>query len=107
MAYKVTVSLVNEDRGYIYSEYEEELGAFALDGDGRPIMGDVYRSAQSEYGRCQSSVYVDVADGPPKRVGWYFVSRQEYEDYREHGERFYLRGAWVSVVETSRGLVAV
>ena len=39
-----------------------------LKDDGTPDFGAIYREAQAEYGRCQSSVYVDVADGPPKRV---------------------------------------
>ena len=82
------VSLVNEDRGYIFSEWEEEL-------EDEMTMGELYRSAQSEYGRCMSKIYVDREEGTPKPVGWYFVKRDRYDDY--YSNETYLRGAWVTV----------
>jgi hypothetical protein len=77
----------NEDRGYIFSEFSEEFE------DETP--GEIFRAMRSEFGRCQSSVYVDQKDGPPKRVGWFFISRQNYDDY--HSTDTYLRGAWVTL----------
>lgn len=81
------ISLTNEDRGHLFSEWSEELDDDYSD-------GEVYRMAQREYGRCMGKVYVDpAAGGAPKPVGWFFVSRQRYEDTAEP----YLRGAWVTL----------
>lgn len=79
----VDVVLTNEDTETRFSEWTEEYDGSA---------GELFREARGEYGRCVSSVYVDQKNGPPKRVGWFFVSRQEYEDW---GHDTYLRGAWV------------
>lgn len=95
MSYAVSVTLTNEDAGYCFAEWVEDIHEYDLDEHGQPISGDIYRTAQAEYGRCTSSIYVDMPSGPPKRVGWFFVSRERYEDTGEP----YLRGAWVSVVE--------
>lgn len=92
--YAVSVALVNETEGHRFSDFEEELHRFDLKEDGTPDMGEIYRQAQREYGRCVSSVYVDREDGSPRRVGWYFVKRCQYEDTGEP----YLRGAWVRVL---------
>lgn len=95
VTYRLAVTLTNEDKGYRFSEWAEDVPDWWLNDDGRPDMGRVYRELQAEYGRCTGSVYVDRAEGgPPIRVGWHFLSRQRYEDTREP----YLRGAWVSVV---------
>lgn len=95
MAYEVEVVLTNEDEGYQFSSFSEPLVEWRhAKADGTPDFGAIYRSAQSEYGRCQSSVYVDTAAGV-KRVGWFFVSRQRYDD----STGSYLRGAWVTVIE--------
>lgn len=147
MTYMLKISLVNEDKGRIFSEWDEDIDPFDLTDEGEPDFGAIFRQAQREYGRCASSVYVDVhsgeghepttcgncglvwcnkhdpAHGPlcpkchgrgyttapvgVKRVGWYFVSRQEYDDYRGHGDRTYLRGAWVSVAERVETAVTV
>lgn len=95
MSYKLSFSLTNEDEGYRFSEWDEDVPDWLLTDDETPDFGAIYRECQSEYGRCQSSVYVDVNGGPPKRIGWYFVSRQRYEDTGQH----YLRGAWVTIYE--------
>jgi hypothetical protein len=94
-AYAVRVDLVNEDREARFAEFEERIGGDFLTDDGRPAFGEIFRAMQAEYGRCASSVYVDREGSKPDRIGWYFVSRQAYEDTGEP----YLRGAWVSVVE--------
>lgn len=90
--YRVRTSLTNETEGHVFSEFTEPLEDWGLGDDGTPNFGLIYRVMRSAYGRCVSSVYVDT-DGPPRRVGWFFISRQEYEDTRES----YLRGAWCTV----------
>lgn len=42
--------------------------------------GQLYRSCQSELGRCTGKVYVDRAEGPPVAVGWVFVARRPFAD---------------------------
>ena len=85
-ANSIRISLTNETEGYVFSEVRESLD------DYYETPGDVYRALQREYGVCRSKVYVDTSDGP-KHVGWYFESRQQYEDTGEH----YLRGAWCTL----------
>ena len=71
----------------------------------RPFTDDVgrlYRSLQSEYGRCTGHGYIDTTSGETVPVGWVFVKRVEYDDagrYGFRGERTYLREVWVSVGE--------
>lgn len=91
----ILTSLTNETAGHRFSDFSEPVEDWLLKDDGTPDMGAIYRMAQEEYGVCRSSVYVDRQDGPPTRVGWYFESRQKYEDTGEP----YLRGAWITVAE--------
>lgn len=91
--FSVHITLTNEDAGYYFSDWREDIEDWQLDDNGQPPFGVLFRAYRAEFGRCQSSVYVDVDGGPPRRVGWYFVSRQRYEDSDES----YLRGAWVVV----------
>jgi hypothetical protein len=91
---EIMVSLTNETAGHIFSEWSEPVEDWLTRDDGSPDLGAIYRLSQQEYGVCRSSVYVDpAAGGPPRKVGWYFESRQRYEDTNEP----YLRGAWVTV----------
>lgn len=54
-------------------------------GEGEPYqtgydkLGDLYRDAQKQHGRCVSYVMVDVVKGTPRsiRVGWVFRKRQQ------------------------------
>lgn len=85
---RIHFTLTNETEGHSFSEWSEEANE-------EWTRGDIYRMAQEEFGRCASSVYVDTASGSPKRIGWFFVSRQRYEDTGEP----YLRGAWVTVTD--------
>jgi hypothetical protein len=91
--YRILTTLTNETNGHQFSEFAEDIEDWLLDDDGRPRFGEIYRLAQREYGRCTSSVYVDTPHGL-RRVGWFFVSRQHYEDTGEP----YLRGAWVTII---------
>ena len=89
----IEVSLTNETNGYIFSEHVDKLdNNHVLDEN--PTMGEIYRCYQKEYGRCMSRVFIDTPNGR-KTVGWFFVSRQHYEDTNKP----YLRGAWVTVGE--------
>lgn len=94
-------SFVNEDKGYIFGE-GEWIEAFTDD------RGRLFREMQKDYGRCTSSVYRDVPDGPPVKTGWYFQKTMEYEDSRPRYDSYsgrmkpaetYLRGVWVEVRE--------
>ena len=87
MARELHITLTNEDKGYQFSEYTEPV-------DPDTTFGELYRMLQREYGRCQSSVYIDTNTGT-KRTGWLFVSRQRYEDTNET----YLRGCWATIFE--------
>ena len=35
-------------------------------------VGEVYKAARSEYGRCTSKVYIDQKDSEAKHIGWVF-----------------------------------
>ena len=95
----IEVTLVDEDKGHRFGTWIDKLDEYSWL-DNESTMGDIYRAYQREYGRCQSKVYVDQENGPPKAIGWYFVSRQQYEDTQE----YYLRGAWVMVGEYVPGV---
>lgn len=85
--FQVHVSLTNETKGHRFSDYTEDVS-------GVETPGEIYRIAQREYGVCRSRVCVDTPTGT-KAIGWYFESRQRYEDTNEP----YLRGAWVTYQE--------
>lgn len=102
MARGLQITLTNEDRGHWFSEWVEPLADYPNGED--TTMGEIYRHAQEEYGRCKSKVYVEkrvpTNDEGGERwetlhIGWFFVGRQQYEDTNEP----YLRGAWVTVGE--------
>jgi hypothetical protein len=104
MGLMVRESFVNETKGYRFSE-SDWYEAFT---DSRKRL---FRDCQKEYGRCTSAIYVDVADGPPKQIGWYFEKRMEYEDSRPSYDSYtgkmrkpdtYIRGVWVHVQDTVR-----
>lgn len=70
-------------------------------------VGQLYRSMVDEYGRCTGHVYVSTTEGDNVAVGWVFVKRMKYEDYRSglrhvRGERTYLREVWVSLGERDK-----
>ena len=83
----VEVSHTNETKGWWLGEPLVET----VDAD---TPGEIYRLCRREFGRCQSKVYVDGADGKSMHVGWFFVKRQEYRDCPET----YLHGTWVTVL---------
>lgn len=86
---------VDEDRGAryggsdLYEPYTDDVGR-------------LFRSLRREYGRCQSSVYIDDADGKStRRIGWVFVKRVQYEDTGTYGRpaEFYNRSVWVTLYD--------
>jgi hypothetical protein len=90
----IEVTLTNEDKGHQFSHYVEPLADTWMGEDA--TMGELYRAMRDEYGRCMSKVYRDDPEhGEPLHIGWFFESRQRYEDTGEP----YLRGAWVIVGE--------
>ena len=93
--YKILVTLTNEDEGHTFSEWDESVPDHLTNEDGTPDMGAIYRASQQDFGRCTSSVYVEREGKPPLRIGWFFVSRERYDDTQQP----YLRGAWVTVAE--------
>ena len=91
--YVIETVRVNETQGYQWSDDTEPVEDWLLNDDGTPDFGHIYRLMQREYGRCQSSVYVDTDDGA-RRIGWFFVKREHYDDT---GEPF-LAGTWITLL---------
>jgi hypothetical protein len=89
---QIQESFVNATEGYRYgdSDWQEPY---------TDDLGEIYRNARREYGRCTSRVYVDVAGGPPRAIGWVFTKRVEYDDAHrisDKAKRAYLREVWVT-----------
>lgn len=82
----------NETRGYRFGS-SDWYEAYTDD------VGKLFRDMQREFGRCRGKVYVDLPDGTAKQVGWTFEKKMQYEDYRGHGERYYVRTVWVSLAD--------
>ena len=77
----------NATKGYRFSQSAPYETAF-------DDTGKLFRSLQSEYGRCVSRVYVGTKTGT-KRIGWVFEKRMRYEDSKGH----YTREVWVTVLD--------
>lgn len=78
-------SLTNETEGHRFYDLVTQFPA-----GGQPT----FRELQREWGRCKSKVYCDTPTGADE-IGWYFESRQKYED----ADDTYLRGAWITFME--------
>lgn len=87
-------TFVNETRGHMIGE-SEWYEPFT---DSRKRL---FRECQRDYGRCVSAMYVALADGSGKPVGWVFQRRMEYEDSGRYGRKpeFYIREVWVELRE--------
>lgn len=86
----------NESLGHSFGDEIIALDDSSTFGDDDVSMGDIYREAiRQGYGRCTSKVWQDICTGGTKHIGWFFVSRQRYEDTGG----IYLRGVWVIVGE--------
>ena len=81
----VKVDTVNSTEGYyIYGDRE--------DWDTCESVGQVYKAALREYGRCVSKMYIDKPDGKARHIGWVFHKRQKYDDCN----KTFLLETWIS-----------
>lgn len=101
-----------QDQNLIISESYVQIKNINTDEERRYRIGDVepyetftdnigrlFRSLQREYGRCVSSMYVDLPNGEIKRIGWVFRKREEYSDWRPSSrfDRYYVREVWIAL----------
>ena len=77
----------NATKGYSFSHCDAYETSF-------DNAGALFRSLQSEYGRCTSRVYIDTKTGT-KAIGWVFEKRMQYEDSKE----YYTHEVWVTVLD--------
>lgn len=87
----VRCSYVNATTERLYSEDDEYQEAFTDD------RGRLFRSCQSEFGRCTSKIRADGRGD--EALGWVFVKRAEYSDNRRGRAGTYLQETWVHVRE--------
>ncbi len=77
---------INATEGYRFGE-SPPYEAFSAD------VGELFRHARPEFGRCTGSVYADLPDGKAQRVGWVFQQPGRYADTG----RLYLHETWVTL----------
>jgi hypothetical protein len=85
---KMMETYVNKDKEHIYSETEPY----------EPYtdnIGELFRECQFEFGRCVSSMYVDLVDGTTRKCGWVFEKRREYDRSTDT----YIQETWVHLFE--------
>jgi hypothetical protein len=82
----VQETFVNEDRQGTFGESEVYATPFEA-------PGELFRSLQSEWGRCVSKVYIDRAGRGAQPIGWVFESIARYDDTGEP----YKRHVWARV----------
>lgn len=104
MPYLLDITLVDEDNNVQFWHEVEIIERHLLTEEETPDFGAIFRAMRSEHGRCQSSIYVDTKEGPPRKIGWYFLKREHYDERRYYGEPLtvhnsYLRGAWITLYE--------
>ncbi len=86
---------VNADKSQIF--YDEGFDCDESSILENASIGDIYRYAQGENGRCTSKMYRDCDEGPPEVVGWVFVKREKYDNVDET----FLCETWVTVYDRS------
>ena len=89
----VQESMVNLDTGMRFHDGEIEEVDF-------PTRLELFRHLMREYGRCVSGVYDDVG-GKTTKIGWVFVKRMEYSDFKPFWEKpaTYLQETWVTLFD--------
>jgi hypothetical protein len=87
MTLAIQEEYVNATEGYFLSEPVVTEDPFTED------IGEIFKFAQKEHGRCISSIYIDE-EGGRKRVGWVFQKRVQYED----SEDSFLLETWVTLL---------
>lgn len=88
MTYTLAISKINIDRHNRFSDHLEESYS--------DTIGSIYRDCVREYGRCTSKVYQDTPNGKAKAIGWVFLKRMEYSDFRSTDT--YLQETWITVL---------
>jgi len=53
----------------------------------------LFKSLQSEHGRCIGKVYIDLSNGGARSIGWVFEKRLKYSD----SNKTYLQQVWVTL----------
>jgi hypothetical protein len=84
----VQETFLDAEKGYITGEspvYETYIDD----------LGEMFRVARSEHGRCIGKVYINGPDDKPIQIGWTFVKRRRYDDSNDT----YLQEVWVTVHE--------
>ena len=85
----------SEDKRYLMCEpIVQDIDTTIFDPESPTLVGDIFRFAQKEFGRCVSKMYVDTDDGI-KQVGWVFQKRERYED----SEKTFIHETWVSLYD--------
>lgn len=92
---QIRITHVDRGRNCQYAEYVETIDA--------ETAGEAFRVLMGDFGRCESKVYVDKADGSVSAVGWVFVKRMPYDD---SPREFFTRETWASPVEVVPETVA-
>jgi len=85
---QIRITHIDRSRNCSYGEYVETIDA--------ETAGEAFRELASEFGRCESKVYIDKADGGALHVGWVFAKRVPYDD---SPREFFTRETWASPVE--------
>lgn len=85
---QIRINHIDRKRGCSYGEYVETIDA--------ETAGEAYRELMREFGRCESKVYVDKADGGALHIGWVFVKRVPYDDAPRE---LFTRETWACPVE--------
>jgi hypothetical protein len=78
---------INRTENYRFGESDVYESGYA-------DKGRLFKRLQSEYGRCESRVYIDTDTGT-KPIGWVFVGKSKYDD----SDDTYLREVWVTLHE--------
>lgn len=88
---RIKETYVNRTEGHIFGD----SGWYKPWTDDR---GELFRSLQKEFGRCESRVYIDTPTGA-KPSGWVFARKDAYEGNPCKGHPSYIREVWVEVTE--------
>ena len=89
----VQESYVNQTEGYRFGD-SEVFESFTDD------RGELFKSMQKEYGRCESKIYREREGGGVDQIGWVFVKTMRYEDadrLRPGVRKTYVREVWVTL----------
>lgn len=84
---KVQIVVANKTENYIIFEDIQEWDNGLCE-----TPSEVYKSAQKEYGRCVSKMYIDTKDGKTKHIGWVFEKKYLYEDTQKP----YIQETWIT-----------